>query len=78
MGSLLLFLNIIYVSITSAGERWARGKVLGLEVSEKLERYCGKERQQKVCRHSWKKWNDRGCRRYSLILEVEIWGEKKE
>lgn len=38
MGSLLLFLNIIYISITSARERWARGKVVGLEVSEKLER----------------------------------------
>lgn len=55
MGSLLLFLNIIYISITSEGERWDRGKVVGLELSEKLERYSGKDRQQKVCRHSWKK-----------------------
>lgn len=55
IGSLLLLLNIVYINITSEGERWARGEVVGLEVSEKLERHGGKDRQQKVCRHSWKK-----------------------
>lgn len=41
--------------MTSEEERRAGGRVVDPGASEKLERYNGGERQQKVSRFNWKK-----------------------